>query len=88
MDVLKNLYPLVAPGGWIILDDWPLPQAKLAIQDFLKAQGLPESVLRVDRVTPEKRPEHAVNGEVPSRGGGEGQGAAPAFSSSRDGTFA
>ena len=25
MDVLQNLYPLVAPGGWIILDDWPLP---------------------------------------------------------------
>ena len=40
MDVLKNLYPLVEPGGWVILDDWPFPASQRATEDYLRSQGL------------------------------------------------
>merc|ERR1719231_1423366 len=63
MDVLKNLYPLVQPGGWIVLDDWSLPQSKQATKDFLRSQHLSVDILKTDRVTPEKHPLHTINGE-------------------------
>jgi hypothetical protein len=63
MDVLKNLYPLVAPGGYVILDDWPLPQSKHATIDFLRSQGLSEDIVKFDRVTPQTSPEKSVNGD-------------------------
>ena len=36
MDVLKNLYPLVQPGGYIILDDWPFEASQNATADYLR----------------------------------------------------
>lgn len=63
MDVLKNLYPLVAPGGYVILDDWPLPQSRRATIDFLHMQGLKEDIVKTDRVTPQLQPEKSVSGD-------------------------
>lgn len=34
---LKHLYPLVSPGGIVIVDDWALPGCRKALQDY----GLP-----------------------------------------------
>jgi O-methyltransferase len=32
---IEQLYPLVSPGGWIICDDFALPGARKAIDDYL-----------------------------------------------------
>ena len=56
MDVLENLYSLVSPGGYVIFDDYPLPQSQRAIHDFFKKQGLDRDLLKFDRVTKEEQP--------------------------------
>jgi O-methyltransferase len=33
-DVLSNLYPRVAPGGYVIVDDYALPGCRQAVQDY------------------------------------------------------
>jgi len=53
MDVLLNLYKHVSPGGYIIFDDYPLPQSKRAIEDFFKQENLDLSLIKTDRVTKE-----------------------------------
>lgn len=35
---LENLYPLVSPGGWVIVDDMALDGCKKAVDDFMKGQ--------------------------------------------------
>jgi hypothetical protein len=57
MDVLENLYSLVSPGGYVIFDDYPLPQSQRAILDFFKRQGLDRDLLKFDRVTREETPD-------------------------------
>ena len=54
-DVLENLYPLVEPGGWVILDDWPLPNSHQATVDYLRTQGVDANqiVQSSPRITPE-----------------------------------
>jgi hypothetical protein len=56
MDVLENLYSLVSPGGYVIFDDYPLPQSQRAILDFFKRQGLDRKLLKFDRITNEEKP--------------------------------
>jgi hypothetical protein len=56
MDVLENLYSLVSPGGYVIFDDYPLPQSQRAILNFFQKQGLSRDLLKFDRVTKEERP--------------------------------
>ena len=56
MDVLENLYSLVSPGGYVIFDDYPLPQSQRAIHDFFKKQGLDRDLLKFDRFTKEEQP--------------------------------
>lgn len=34
MQVLESLYPKVSVGGWVVLDDWGVKQAQLAVYDF------------------------------------------------------
>jgi hypothetical protein len=56
MDVLDNLYDKVSPGGYVIFDDWPLPQSKMAIHDFFNKRNLDEKLLVTGpRLTPERR---------------------------------
>merc|ERR1719240_1418000 len=56
MDVLENLYPMVTPGGYVIFDDYPLPQSARAIYDFFKRWGLDTKLLKTDRITEQKTP--------------------------------
>eukprot|EP00929_Paragymnodinium_shiwhaense_P096956 TRINITY_DN58724_c0_g1_i1.p1 TRINITY_DN58724_c0_g1~~TRINITY_DN58724_c0_g1_i1.p1 ORF type:complete len:405 (-),score=107.70 TRINITY_DN58724_c0_g1_i1:40-1254(-) len=39
-DILENLYPKVVTGGWVIADDWALPQSQAAIEDYQKKYNL------------------------------------------------
>lgn len=36
---IENLYPLVSPGGWIIVDDWDLSGARKAVTEHVKVFG-------------------------------------------------
>lgn len=39
-EVLDYLYDKVVPGGFIVFDDWGLPEAEVAIKHFFKERGL------------------------------------------------
>merc|ERR1719162_805538 len=56
MDVLLNLYDFVSPGGYVIFDDYPLPQSRRAIEDFFKANDLSWDLINETRMTEEKTP--------------------------------
>jgi O-methyltransferase len=38
--VMKYLYPLVTPGGWVIVDDWPLSGCRKAVQEVIVPQPI------------------------------------------------
>jgi hypothetical protein len=57
LDVLENLYPYVTPGGYVIFDDYPLPQSARAIHDFFKKWGLDQKLLKTDRITEQQTPD-------------------------------
>lgn len=49
MDVLTSLYSKVAPGGYIIIDDYgAIPGCRLAVDDFRQAQGITEPLMKID----------------------------------------
>lgn len=55
MDVLTNLYDVVSPGGYVIFDDYPLPQSRRAIEDFFRDQKLDIGILKTDRISDEEK---------------------------------
>ena len=44
MVVLKSLYAKVAPGGFVIVDDYALPNCQAAVHDFMRATGIDEKI--------------------------------------------
>ena len=49
MDGLANLYPGLAPGGWLLVDDYgSIPACARAVDDFRAAQGIAEPIESVD----------------------------------------
>ena len=48
MDALTWLYPKVSPGGFVIIDDYPLPACRRAVHEFRQAQGIEEPILPAD----------------------------------------
>ena len=40
MDVLERVYDLMAPGGFVVFDDYKFPQAQRAIEDFRARRGI------------------------------------------------
>lgn len=48
MDALTALYDRVSPGGWIIVDDYALPPARKATDDFRRQRGIEDELVRVD----------------------------------------
>lgn len=48
MDALVNLYPGLAPGGWIIVDDYEIPACAQAVDDYRQTEGITEPIHRVD----------------------------------------
>lgn len=48
MEVLENLYNKVSVGGFIIADDYALPGAKMAIDDFRDKYQIKNSLIKVN----------------------------------------
>jgi len=46
--VLENLYDKVSEGGYVIADDYGLPNAKLAIDNFRERRGITNPIIRVN----------------------------------------
>ena len=44
MQALSMLYPLLNPGGWIVLDDWNVPQARQAVHAYRQEMGITEPI--------------------------------------------
>jgi Macrocin-O-methyltransferase (TylF) len=49
MDSLENLYPKLAPGGFVIIDDYGLNTCKQAVHDYRAAHGIDEDIVVIDR---------------------------------------
>lgn len=48
-DVLSNLYPKVAPGGFVIVDDYGcIPGCRLAVEEYLTSHGLTPKLHTID----------------------------------------
>ena len=50
MDGLTNLYPGLAPGGFLIVDDYALPPCLEAVEDYRREHGITEKVHKIDWV--------------------------------------
>lgn len=51
MDILTNLYPLVQPGGYVMVDDWGLNDLcgeQQAVLDYRQAHGITDEIIEVD----------------------------------------
>jgi hypothetical protein len=49
MDSLENLYPGLAPGGWLIVDDYgEIPACRQAVSDYRERNGITEPIVRID----------------------------------------
>lgn len=52
MDVLENLYPLVSPGGAVIIDDSSIETAYDAMKDYLEKHKIGATIRRPDTMEP------------------------------------
>jgi hypothetical protein len=48
IDVLNHMYPKVSSGGYIIIDDWHLPNCRAAILDYFKENHLNPELVKID----------------------------------------
>ena len=48
MDSLENLYPGLAPGGWLIVDDYAIPACRQAVTDYRERNAIVEPIVNVD----------------------------------------
>ena len=48
MDGLVNLYPGLAIGGYLIVDDFGFPNCRAAVEDFRREHGIREEIERID----------------------------------------
>jgi O-methyltransferase len=48
-DALKNLYPKLSPGGFVIVDDYQVIEAcRLAVQDYRAAHKIGDEIISID----------------------------------------
>lgn len=50
MDGLRNLYPRLAVGGYLIVDDYGFENSRAAVDDYRREHGISEPIERVDWV--------------------------------------
>jgi O-methyltransferase len=50
MDGLVNLYPQLAPGGFLIVDDYGWENCRQAVEDYRAEHGISEPIERIDWV--------------------------------------
>lgn len=48
MDALKNLYPKLSVGGYVIIDDFLNESCVKAVEDYRKEHGINESITKID----------------------------------------
>jgi O-methyltransferase len=48
MDALRSLYHKLSPGGYLIIDDYALPNCKRAVDDFRAEHQMTEQVNQID----------------------------------------
>jgi O-methyltransferase len=48
MDALRSLYQKLSPGGYLIIDDYALPNCKRAVDDFRAEHQMTEQVNQID----------------------------------------
>jgi hypothetical protein len=48
MIALDHLYPKLSPGGFLIIDDWNVPEAQHAVHDYRSAHGISEEIQNID----------------------------------------
>src|SRR5882724_6415786 len=48
MDALVPLYPKLAPGGFVIIDDYNLPMCEEAVRDYRKKMGIDDKIIPID----------------------------------------
>lgn len=48
MDALTNLYPGLAAGGFLIVDDYSIDECRQAVHDFRAAEGIDEPIETID----------------------------------------
>jgi O-methyltransferase/8-demethyl-8-(2,3-dimethoxy-alpha-L-rhamnosyl)tetracenomycin-C 4'-O-methyltransferase len=48
MDGLVNLYPKLAVGGFLIVDDYSIEACREAVHDYRTEHGIEEPIERVD----------------------------------------
>ncbi len=49
MDALTLLYPRLSVGGYVVIDDYWLPNCRAAVTDFRRDQGIDDEIVPVDR---------------------------------------
>ncbi|GAQ87073.1 hypothetical protein KFL_003290100 [Klebsormidium nitens] len=50
MDILFNLYEKLSVGGYVVIDDWGIPEAQEAVWDFAKWHGFTDDVKNLVRI--------------------------------------
>lgn len=48
MVALQSLYPKLAMGGYVIVDDYCIPSCKKAVTDFRREKGISDEILEID----------------------------------------
>jgi O-methyltransferase len=48
MDALEPLYPKLAPGGFLIVDDYNLPMCQQAVNDYRARMGIADEIIAID----------------------------------------
>jgi O-methyltransferase len=48
MDALASLYPKLAPGGFVIIDDYGLPMCQEAVKDYRARMGIADKIIAID----------------------------------------
>ena len=71
LDILEHVYPLVSPGGFVLIDDFHIPECRAAVLEYRRARGMREPMLPAPcdyvfgcRRTPRGTPIHADTRET------------------------
>ncbi len=48
MDGLRNLYPRLQPGGFVIVDDYDFDNCRAAVEDYRREHGINDPIERID----------------------------------------
>jgi O-methyltransferase len=48
IDGLRNLYPGLSPGGFLVIDDYGFPNCRQAVEDYRREHGIEEPIHEVD----------------------------------------